>query len=311
MSHRTTTKWSAAFLAQAEAYVRAVAIVRGAVEASDPEELDFEDAGPIDHASAVAYVRRLICAFSDPIAIQERGSAVLPVLFGSAPIGGANEIASWQQANPGGIGAPPGLGAAMLLDRLSSNLPTWVLSQMVFGAVASMAWIVGANNGVASDTLWERIDSYLNEVAGDGEYALGRQVLELRPDEAGDSGDESLWQSILIGEFGGRDVRIGRSGRVQWQYHDAEANANAESESEGVDDVIEELDNLVGLATVKNQIRSIRDFVEVEKKRQSRGMTGAPLTLHAAMTGNPGTGKTTVARILARVYKALGVLSSG
>jgi AAA+ superfamily predicted ATPase len=293
-----------------------VAIVRAAVEADGADDFDAddvlgpEDEGPLDHASAIAYVRDMICTFSDPTAIQAHGAAILPVPLGASPINGADEIAAWQQAHPRGIGVPPGLSAARMLDQ-SSGLPTSALSQVVFGAVASLAWIAGANNGVASDQYWARIDAYLDEIAGEGDNAHSRRAIELKPDESGDDGDEALWQSVLIGDFGVRDVRIGRSGRVQWQFHGAEDATPAENDSEPVDDVMEELDGLVGLQDVKDRIGRIRDFVELGQKRRSRGMIGEPITLHATMTGNPGTGKTTVARILSRVYKSLGVLSRG
>ncbi|MBQ7679711.1 MAG: AAA family ATPase, partial [Butyrivibrio sp.] len=76
-------------------------------------------------------------------------------------------------------------------------------------------------------------------------------------------------------------------------------------------DPMEDLEALVGLASIKNDVRELADFVRVQKMRQDQGMKSVPVSLHLVFTGNPGTGKTTVARIIARLYKQIGVLSKG
>lgn len=76
-------------------------------------------------------------------------------------------------------------------------------------------------------------------------------------------------------------------------------------------DPLKELDELVGLAPVKRQVRDLANFVRIRAERERRGMKTASASYHCVFTGNPGTGKTTVARILAGVYKDLGVLSKG
>lgn len=71
------------------------------------------------------------------------------------------------------------------------------------------------------------------------------------------------------------------------------------------------LDELVGLSEVKKQVTNLKHLVDVNRKRESMGMTTPTVSLHCVFTGNPGTGKTTVARIIASVYKKLGVLKKG
>lgn len=71
------------------------------------------------------------------------------------------------------------------------------------------------------------------------------------------------------------------------------------------------LDDLIGLETVKHDVRTIYNFVKMKQEREKLGMKAPPISYHCVFTGNPGTGKTTVARILAGIYKELGVLKSG
>jgi len=76
-------------------------------------------------------------------------------------------------------------------------------------------------------------------------------------------------------------------------------------------DPYQELDDLIGLGAVKDEVKSLANFVKLQKQRQDKGLKTPKLSYHLVFTGSPGTGKTTVARIVARIYKDLGILKKG
>lgn len=87
--------------------------------------------------------------------------------------------------------------------------------------------------------------------------------------------------------------------------------SDAAIEPVSASDALDELNELIGLAETKKEIASLSNYIQMRQKRDEMGLKSPNVSYHCVFTGNPGTGKTTVARILASIYKDLGILSSG
>ncbi|KAB2954662.1 AAA family ATPase [Heliorestis acidaminivorans] len=88
-------------------------------------------------------------------------------------------------------------------------------------------------------------------------------------------------------------------------------NTVKEINNEAIEEILKELNCLVGLQEVKALIHELRSFVEVRNMRIQEGLSNESMALHMIFKGNPGTGKTTVSRIVGRLFKELGVLPKG
>lgn len=87
--------------------------------------------------------------------------------------------------------------------------------------------------------------------------------------------------------------------------------SRSRNSAEEIEAVNRELDGIVGLDEVKGYIRSLQSHIAMNEKRKQQGLKSASVSMHMIFTGNPGTGKTTIARLISRYMKAIGALSTG
>lgn len=92
---------------------------------------------------------------------------------------------------------------------------------------------------------------------------------------------------------------------------DYEEENESDDKSESLEELLEELNSYVGLHSVKENVNTLINLINMQKIRSKAGLKVIPMTSHLVFTGNPGTGKTTIARLIAKIYKSMGLLKSG
>ena len=143
-----------------------------------------------------------------------------------------------------------------------------------------------------------------------GSIAAIQRKFEIGYNRAGKISDQLEELGVLGPNKGqeGREVLIDTNGKFKENNTRKENVKKTKTTSKSS---TSELDALVGLSSVKEEIKTLSNFIKIQQKRKEQGLKSSSVSYHCVFTGNPGTGKTTVARIVAQIYKDLGILSKG
>ncbi len=157
--------------------------------------------------------------------------------------------------------------------------------------------ILGEDNLIIGDA-----EDIVNNESADATYSLMKKIKNISDDDT--SSIELKKAALLllddIYKFYGKQ-----------KVAEIVKNKNDISEEKSLSELLNELNSLIGLEKVKSKVNDLIVYQKVQKMRCDKGLHSTKSTLHLAFTGNPGTGKTTVARIVGRVYKQIGLLSKG
>lgn len=231
---------------------------------------------------------------------------------------GSSQVSRWSAVTrlPAELFASSSLAGTQWQSRATPQLAflaatDQVLAEAYEAALANLASAAAAvepldvNRLVASQLIWNA--QHRAVVPGDAQLfggLLGPIVGNLRP-------VSGLTTGTVAAPIGG-EIATGAAGaEVDVVAAGPETAVAAAEPVETYEQLLDQLDALVGLESVKTEVRQQAELLRVARIRDERGFKNPEITRHLVFTGNPGTGKTTVARLVAKIYRSLGLLEEG
>ena len=147
----------------------------------------------------------------------------------------------------------------------------------------------GTNNGMPSAYRDEELEKQI-------------AIIEQMTREGAKSVSDSLWNN---------DKPESKKAETAAPVQEKKEEEAQEEPPEKLEDILTELNGYIGLTKVKTEVENLVNLVKVQKMRREHDLPTPKMSLHMVFTGNPGTGKTMIARVMARIYKTLGILSKG